>query len=94
MTLYNDVISSVEQEDGRVFALQASAGTVKTYTMILILDTIRSRALVAFDTGMSGTAASLLHNGRTFHKRANILIKIHAHSTANFTPSQEMQLAN
>ena len=83
--IYEQVIHSFEHDEGRLFALQASAGTGKTHTINLLLDYVRSNGLVALGTAMSGIAATLLHNGRTLHKRAKIPIKIQEHSTANFS---------
>ena len=51
----------------------------------ILLDTVRSQGFVALGTAMSGIAASLLHNGRTLHKRAKIPIKITEASSANFS---------
>ena len=85
MLVYNDVIQSIDNGEGKIFALQASGGTGKTYTLNLVLDTIRSRGEIALAAAMSGIAATLLHNGRTLHSRCGVPINITEHSTCNFT---------
>ena len=84
--LYDEVVHSVRQNNGKIFAVQASGGTGKTYTMNLILDTIRSQNMIALGTAMSGIAATLLNNGRTLHSRCKIPVKITEHSTCNISP--------
>ena len=51
---YVDVLDSVQRNAGKVFALQASGGTGKTYTLNLILDTLRSQGKIALATALSG----------------------------------------
>ena len=85
-SIYNEVVNSVQQNEGKIFALQASGGTGKTYTLNLILDTVRSQGMIALGTAMSGIAATLLHNGRTLHSRCKIPVNITDHSTCNITP--------
>ena len=83
--VYDEVLHSVHNEQGRVFALQASGGTGKTYTLNLVLDTIRSENSIALGTALSGIAATLLNNGRTLHSRCKIPLKVGNTSHANFT---------
>ena len=66
---YNAVLDSVNSSSGKIFALQAPGGTGKTYTLNLILDTVRNQGKIALATALSGIAATLLHNGRTLHSR-------------------------
>jgi Cdc6-like AAA superfamily ATPase len=83
--VYDEILRSVERQDGRTFALQASGGTGKTYTVNLVLDTIRSRGDIALATAMSGIASTLLHNGRTLHSTCKVPINVNENSTCNFT---------
>ena len=83
--VYETVLRTIDAHDGKTFALQASGGTGKTYTVNLILDTVRSRGEIALATAMSGIAATLLHNGRTLHSCLKVPINIHENSTCNFT---------
>ena len=83
---YHAVIDSATNNRGKIVALQASGGTGKTYTLNLVLDTIRSRGNIALGTALSGIAATLLHNGRTLHSRCKSL------STSRRTLLQASQL--
>ena len=82
---YSAVMDSVANNTGKVFALQASGGTGKTYTINLILDTVRAQGKIALATALSGIAATLLNNGRTLHSRCKIPLKLTEDSMANFS---------
>ena len=58
--IYDSVIESVEQDEGKVFAVQAPGGTGKTYILNLVLDKIRSEGDIALATALSGIASVLL----------------------------------
>lgn len=83
--VYHTVMTSIDDGSGQCFALQASGGTGKTYTLNLILDTVRSRGDIALATAMSGIAGTLLHNGRTLHSTCGVPINITEDSTCGFS---------
>ena len=63
--------------------LNASGGTGKIYTISLILTKLRSQRKIALATAMSGTAAILLHNGRTQHSQRKVSLDIKVECTCN-----------
>lgn len=78
-------MTSVNNEAGVLFSLNASGGTGKTFTINIILDKVRSLGKIALATAMSGIAATLLNNGRTLHSRCKIPIEVTQESTCSFT---------
>ena len=92
--VYEDVVQSIEAEDGKLFALQASGGTGKTYTLNVVLDTIRSRGQIALATAMSGIASTLLHNGRTLHSTCAVPINVNENSTCGFGKRENDAIGN
>ena len=65
--VYEAVIQSVMNNSGKIFCLNASGGTGKTYLMNLILAKVRSEKKIALATALSGIASTLLDSGRTLH---------------------------
>lgn len=85
--VFDSVVDSAVHQKGKIFALDASGGTGKTHTINLILDTVRSKSLIALATALSGIAATLLTNGRTLHSRCKIPLILHEDSTCNVSPN-------
>jgi hypothetical protein len=79
--VYEAVMDSVENKDGSLINLDAPGGTGKTFTINLILDSIRSKKMVALAMASSGIAATLLHNGRTIHSRLKVPLAVKEEST-------------
>eukprot|EP00116_Pleurobrachia_bachei_P000686 sb/3460948/ len=86
LSFYEAVLDAVENNEivPKVFNLQAAGGTGKTYTLNLLLDTVRVRSKIAIATALSGIAATLLNGGRTLHSRCKIPLDITDLSPANF----------
>ena len=82
-TVFDTVMASVEEDEGKVFCLNAGGGTGKTYTLNMILDAVRGKNMVALATATSGIAATLLHSGRTVHSRFKVPIEITEESMCN-----------
>ncbi|CAB3235853.1 unnamed protein product [Arctia plantaginis] len=67
VTAYNRVMHSVLFNEGKIFFLDASGGTGKTFITNLILAKVRSQGKLALAVASSGIAATLLAGGRTAH---------------------------
>ncbi|XP_064638336.1 uncharacterized protein LOC135494349 [Lineus longissimus] len=79
------IMSAVNDNARKIFCLNASGGTGKTYLINVLLTTIRAEGNVALETALSGIAATLLNNGRTLHSRCKIPINLTEHSTCNIS---------
>ncbi|XP_025414746.1 uncharacterized protein LOC112686595, partial [Sipha flava] len=64
---YNQIITSVNNNEGRIYFLDAPGGTGKTFLINLILAKVRSTRDIALAVASSGIAATLLEGGRTAH---------------------------
>jgi len=84
--VFNTVMDSITNGDGKIIALDASGGTGKTHTINLILAAVRSQKKIALATAMSGIAATLLSGGRTLHSRCKVPICVHEHSVCSMSP--------
>eukprot|EP00095_Tigriopus_kingsejongensis_P008014 maker-scaffold1844_size26589-snap-gene-0.4 protein:Tk08014 transcript:maker-scaffold1844_size26589-snap-gene-0.4-mRNA-1 annotation:"hypothetical protein Y032_1114g3627" len=83
--VFDRIYNAVTNEDGQLFALNASGGTGKTHTINLLLSRLRSEGKIAIATALSGIAATLLENGRTLHSRCKVPLDIKEHSTCNMS---------
>ncbi|XP_064648740.1 uncharacterized protein LOC135500954 [Lineus longissimus] len=83
--VYQAILESVNNNSGKMFYLNASGGTGKTYVLNILLNTVRANKDIALATALSGIAATLLHSGRTLHSRCKVPINIQEHSTCNIT---------
>ena len=72
---YEAVMKSVDDDEAKIFFLDALGGTGKTFVAETILADIRSRGEIAMAVAFSGIAALLLPGGRTVHSRFNLPIK-------------------
>ena len=84
LTLYNNIMSSVRKEEGRIFCVCAAGGTGKSFVNNTCLFTVRSEGKVAIATALSALAATLLQNGATLHSKAKLPIPINQASVCNF----------
>ena len=82
--IFNNVVQSIEKEQGRIFCLNAPGGTGKTFVLDACLAAVRSTGGVAIATAISALAATLLQNGTTLHSRGKIPIPILEASVCNF----------
>ena len=73
---YNEIMSSVDTEDGGLFFVDGPGGTGKTYLCRALLATIRSQKKIAVATARSGVAASIMPGGRTAHSCFKIPLTI------------------
>ena len=85
---FNEVISAINTKSGECFCLTAPGGCGKSFLFNALLDAVRSDEMIAFGTALSALAATLLHNGTTFHSRAKIPIPCTDSSMCQFTANE------
>jgi len=85
---YNEIMSSVDTEDGGLFFVDGPGGTGKTYLYRALLATVRSQKKIAVATATSGAAASIMPGGRTAHSRFKIPLTIDNGAFCTFTKQQ------
>lgn len=83
--VFDKVVSSVNENQSKIFCLNTSGGTGKTYVINILLDYLRSQKKIALATAMSGIAATLLNKGCTLHFKCKVSLNITAESTCSFT---------
>ena len=83
--VFNQVMASVDDQAGKLFCLNASGGTGKTYTINLLLAAVRSKGKIALATALSGIAATLLEKGRTLHSRCKVPLNPKENATCRMT---------
>ena len=81
--VFNEIIKSVEQKQGRLFAIDAPGGTGKTFLLTTLLDTVRKGGRIAVATAFTGIAAILLPGGRTLHSKLKVPFGEHLHEEAH-----------
>ncbi|XP_022567210.2 uncharacterized protein LOC106378379 [Brassica napus] len=74
--VYDAVIKSVFQKEGRLFFLYGAGGTGKTFLYRAIIAALRSSSKKVIPVASSAIAALLLPGGRTAHSRFNIPLKL------------------
>lgn len=79
---YNQIITSVNNNEGRIYFLDAPGGTGKTFLINLILAKVRSTRDIALAVASSGIAATLLEGGRTAHATFKLPLNL----TTSVTP--------
>ena len=83
--VYNNILQSVINEEGKLFFLDAPAGTGKTFLINLLLAKNKMSRTEQLAVASSGIAATLLLNGRTAHSTFKIPIKINENSICSIT---------
>ena len=73
---YDEIMSSVNTEDGGLFFVDGPGGTGKTYLYRALVATIRSQKKINVATATSGVAASIMPGGRTAHSHFKIPLTI------------------
>ena len=74
---FDTVVGSlIPDSQCRCFFLDAPGGTGKTFTLNVLLATIRSNGNNAIAVATSGIAAALLDGGRTFHSKLKCPLKV------------------
>ena len=61
------ILDSVDGNKGKIFFIDAPAGTGKTFLINLLLTKVRSKGEEAIAVASTGIAAALLHGGSTAH---------------------------
>ncbi|XP_010431521.1 PREDICTED: uncharacterized protein LOC104715846 [Camelina sativa] len=78
--VFDGVMDSVENGEGRFFFLNGPGGTGKTYVYRTLITKLRAMKKIVLPVASSGIAALLLQGGRTAHSRFKIPITLHEHS--------------
>ncbi|XP_044587812.1 uncharacterized protein LOC123267312 [Cotesia glomerata] len=65
--VYEKILESVNENQGKLFFIDAPGGTEKTFLLNLLLAKVRSSGKIALAVASSGIAATLLTGGRTAH---------------------------
>ena len=71
---FERIISSIEEEQGKIFFLHGSGGTGKTFVYNTICAKLRSEGIIILCVSSSGISALLIHGGRTAHSTFKIPI--------------------
>ena len=74
--VYNNILQSVNNEDGKLFFLDAPAGTGHTFLINLLLAKMKMENKEHIAVASSGIAATILLNGRTVHSIFKIPIQL------------------
>ncbi|XP_045446746.1 uncharacterized protein LOC123654933 [Melitaea cinxia] len=74
--VYDQILSSVNSNEGKMFFLDAPGGTGKTFIINLLLAKVRSDRKIALAVASCGIAATLLKGGRTAHSTFKLPLKI------------------
>ena len=82
---YHAVVESDDNKPSTLFALDTPGGTGKTHVLSILLAKVRSQKKVALATATSGTAATLLPNGRTLHSSCKVPLSVDDKSTCSIT---------
>ncbi|CAB3242523.1 unnamed protein product [Arctia plantaginis] len=86
--VYETLMQAVDNNTGGIFFLDAPGGTGKTFVILLILATIRSRCNIALALASSGIAATLLDGGRTAHSALKLPLILNTIDTPTYNISR------
>lgn len=75
--IYDDVMTSVLENEGKLFFIYGAGGTGKTFLYKTIISALRSSNKKVIHVASSAIAALLLPGGRTAHSRFKIPLKLH-----------------
>ena len=84
--IYDEVLESVTKGLGKLFFLNGSGGTGKTYVYRMLISWLRSKERIVLPVTSSGIAALLLPGGRTAHSRFKIPLIITEDSVCDIKP--------
>ncbi|XP_066365242.1 uncharacterized protein [Miscanthus floridulus] len=82
---YDEIMSSIDTEDGGLFFVDGPSGIGKTYLYRALLATIRNQKKIAVATATSGVVASIMPGGRTAHSHFKIPLTIDNGAFCTFT---------
>ncbi|XP_026411031.1 uncharacterized protein LOC113306292 [Papaver somniferum] len=88
-TEYNTIVDSVNNRDGRMFFLNGSAGTGKTFLYNTIARSCRRYGNIVLTVGSSGIASLLLDGGRTAHSTFKIPFNVQEDSNIGISKDSE-----
>jgi len=75
--VYNKIMGSVNQAQGRLFFLDAPGGTGKTFLTNLILSNVCSTEIIVFAVASCGMAATMLQGGKPTHSTFKLPLNLH-----------------
>ncbi|XP_049362072.1 uncharacterized protein LOC125826778 [Solanum verrucosum] len=87
---YEAIITSVDNEEGKLFFIHGHGGTGKTFLWNTIISKIRSQSKIVLPVATSGITALLLPNGRTAHSRFHIPLDITPESTCEIKQGSQL----
>ena len=90
--IFNDVVEAIENKRNKLFFMDGSGVTGKTFVYNTLLAYVRSHSNIALAVKFSGISALLLDGGRTAHSRFKIPLVIN--ETSNCNISLQSDLAN
>ncbi|XP_035837189.1 uncharacterized protein LOC110944815 [Helianthus annuus] len=76
MSIYNQIMTAVEDGKGGVFFVYGYGGTGKTFLWKTLALSVRSREQIVLNVASSGIASLLMSRGRTAHSRFHIPINL------------------
>ena len=82
---YDEIMSSIDTEDGGLFFVDGPSRTGKTYLYRALLATIHSQKKIVVAIATSGVAASIVPGGRTAHSCFKIPLTIDNGPFCTFT---------
>ncbi|XP_026410263.1 ATP-dependent DNA helicase PIF7-like [Papaver somniferum] len=88
-TTYNSIVDSVNNRDGRMFFLNGSAGTGKTFLYNTIARSCRRDGNIVLTVASSGIASLLLDGGRTAHSTFKIPFNVQEDSNIGISKDSE-----
>ncbi|KAI3956795.1 hypothetical protein MKW92_017597 [Papaver armeniacum] len=90
--IYENIINSVDKEEGGLFFVYGSGGTGKTYLWNTIISSLRARSKIVLAVASSGISSLLLPGGRTAHSRFKIPLKPNETSSCNVIMQDDLAM--
>ena len=87
LIVFNTVMKAIDDSAvyTKVFFVDGTGGTGKTFIYNTLLAKVRSRREIALAMASSGIVALLLYGGRTVHSRMKVPLSTNAHSACSIT---------
>ena len=83
--VYDAVMASVNNNNGKIFFLHSAGGCGKTFVCNTIAAAVRAQGKIALCVASSGIASLLLEGGRTAHSTFKIPLQVTETTVCNFT---------
>lgn len=90
LSIFNEVVSSIQNNIARCFFISSSAGSGKSYLLNTIISHERSNDRIVLATAASACASLVLRGASTMHSRFKVPIVIHSESTCNISRGSEL----